>query len=86
MPYIKDRGIFDVKINELVKLLTEPEFKPGNLNYVISSLIWKIFSAKPSYTLANNLIGAIECVKLEFYRRKVSPYEDEKIKENGDIE
>lgn len=29
--------------------------------------------------------GAIECAKLEFVRRVVSPYEDQKILENGDV-
>jgi len=32
------------------------------------------------------MIGVLECVKQEFYRRKVAPYEDIKIIENGDIE
>ena len=29
--------------------------------------------------------GVVECVKLEFYRRAVAAYEDEKCKENGDV-
>ena len=29
--------------------------------------------------------GALECAKLEFARRIVAPYEDAKIKENGDV-
>jgi hypothetical protein len=33
----------------------------------------------------SSLISEVECAKLEFYRRVVSPYEDEKIKENGDV-
>jgi len=31
------------------------------------------------------VIGALEACKLEFYRRAVVPYEDKKIKENGDV-
>jgi hypothetical protein len=30
-------------------------------------------------------VGAIECCKLEFYRRVAAPYEDRKIKTNGDV-
>jgi len=30
-------------------------------------------------------LGAIECAKLEFIRRVVSPYEDTKIASNGDV-
>jgi hypothetical protein len=88
MPYIKrqDREKFDSHINELVKLLSENKIvSPGELNYLISSIIWKIYDRFPSYTLANNMIGALECVKQEFYRRKLSSYEDVKIGENGDI-
>lgn len=29
-------------------------------------------------------LGALECCKLEFYRRVAAPYEDSKIKSNGD--
>ena len=29
--------------------------------------------------------GALECAKLEFYRRVVSKYEDQKILDNGDV-
>ena len=31
------------------------------------------------------LVGALECCKLELYRRMVGPYEDTKIEANGDI-
>jgi len=33
----------------------------------------------------NTLIGVLENIKLELYRRKIIPYEDIKIKENGDV-
>lgn len=31
------------------------------------------------------VLGALEATKQEFYRRKVAPYEDVKIEENGDV-
>jgi hypothetical protein len=31
-------------------------------------------------------VGVLVCTALEFYRRMVSPYEDTKIKEHGDVE
>lgn len=34
---------------------------------------------------ASNALAAVECAKLEFYRRILAPYEDKKIGENGDI-
>jgi hypothetical protein len=38
-----------------------------------------------SYQNINELIGVLECAKLELYRRVASPYEDEKIQSNGDV-
>lgn len=92
MPYIKqsDRETYDKEINELVEKLTSygENQAPvvGDVNYIISSIIWNVFKkVGPSYTLGNNLVGVLECVKQEFYRRQLAPYEDKKIEENGDI-
>lgn len=86
MPYIKkeQRAHYDCIIEELVGTL-QSNYTVGDLNYVISRIIWDLFREKPSYTLGNNLVGVLECVKQEFYRRKLGPYEDLKIKESGDI-
>lgn len=92
MPYIekKDREIYDPQIDALIDQLTHfgANSAPtvGHVNYIISKLIWGIFRKNgPSYTGGNNLIGVLECVKQEFYRRQLAEYEDKKIKENGDI-
>jgi len=37
------------------------------------------------YASLNEVIGVLECVKQEFYRKKVVPYEKRKIKENSDV-
>lgn len=88
MPYIKpeNRDKFEDAIKRLLDHLeTKNGCNVGELNYVISSIVWSIFDSKPSYTLGNNLMGVLECVKQEFYRRRLAGYEDEKIQENGDI-
>lgn len=88
MPYIKkeDRKKFNPVIKKIVSILNESDkISPGELNYLISKSLYQLFDANPSYTLGNDLIGMLECVKLEFYRRRVAPYEDKKIEENGDI-
>jgi hypothetical protein len=90
MPYIKteERKQFDLAIEELVDALTDHGFsklKPGDLNYVVSKIIWGEFDKNPSYTFGNELIGALECIKQEFYRRRLAILEDKKILENGDI-
>ena len=38
-----------------------------------------------TYANINEVIGAIECAKLEITRRIIAPYEDSKIAENGDV-
>jgi hypothetical protein len=37
------------------------------------------------YAHINEAVGALECAKLELYRRVAAPYEDEKMKESGDV-
>jgi len=87
MPYIdrKSRMKIDPKIEELSKAVTSlgPKIL-GNLNYSITQLVrW---TANPSsYADYASLVGMLETMKLEFYRRAVAAYEDEKIKENGDV-
>ena len=90
MPYIKkeSRKDFDVQIGDLVFALLNKErteWTSGELNYVISSIVWKLFSSDKRYQRANDIIGVLEAVKLEFYRRQVAGYEDEKIEQNGDL-
>ncbi|MDD2711237.1 MAG: hypothetical protein PHV34_24945 [Verrucomicrobiae bacterium] len=87
MPYIKpeNRKPYDPLINELVAELKKHGSQAGDLNYVFSRVAKALLQANLRYDEANKLIGAIECVKLELYRRAIAPYEDGKIVENGDI-
>lgn len=38
-----------------------------------------------SYQTINACIGALECAKLELYRRIAAPYENQKIVDNSDV-
>lgn len=58
---------------------------PGELNYLITRLCLKYLGPKPGYSQYNDIVGALECAKLEFYRRKVSAYENEAMLRNGDV-
>lgn len=59
---------------------------PGELNYAITRLLDQYLRDKGlSYLYINDCLGALEGAKLEFYRRVAVPYEDKKIKENGDV-
>ena len=40
---------------------------------------------KVGYHHYNQLIGVLECAKLELYRRLIAPYEDVKIIDDGDV-
>jgi hypothetical protein len=84
MPYIKveDRELFDSDI----KSLSENVMCEGDLNYIFTKLIHnRIEQHGKYYQVLNNLIGVLECCKLELYRQIVAPYENEKILENGDV-
>jgi len=64
----------------------EPPEVAGELNYLITKLCIEYLSYKgEKYATYNDIIGALECAKLEMYRRKISPYENKKIEENGDV-
>ncbi|GBC69311.1 hypothetical protein HRbin01_01009 [archaeon HR01] len=87
MPYIpqEDRRELDPVIEELVEKLRQAPLEKldGRLNYVISRLLNSLYP--PGYFHYNRAVGVISSVLLEFYRRRVAPYEDGKIKEHGDI-
>lgn len=90
MPYIHqdNRTKYDQAIDEIVAELPESSNMAlaGDVNFVISSIIKRYLAAMPeSYTTMNAMVGALECSKLELYRRTMVPYEDRKIHENGDI-
>jgi hypothetical protein len=84
MPYIakKERVKFEKPIQELADNIETD----GDLNYCISLLMHKILEKRGvRYQNMNNIMGAIDCAKMEFYRTVASPYEDEKKTENGSV-
>lgn len=90
MPYIvqADRDGIDEYVKPLVLELAG---EPGNLNYAISTLCRDYLAVEEHqhgrvrYADLNTVIGVLESAKLELYRRMLSPYEDKKIAENGDV-
>lgn len=59
----------------------------GELNYALHLLLEKYMSTKTeSYQNYNDIIGVLSAVGQEIYRRKISPFEDLKKNQNGDIE
>lgn len=64
----------------------QPE-TPGELNYAITRLVDDYLMQKGGirYAYLNEVVGALECAKLELYRRVAAPYEDHKMSETGDV-
>jgi len=83
MPYIKN----DDRSKFLDMFCNIPEMtSAGELNYALTMICKDYINDKgTSYQTYNDIIGALEGCKLEFYRRMVAPYEDEKITSNGDV-
>lgn len=79
MPYIKpeQRQFATVTLKDV-----------GELNYTISVLCHNYISKRGGgtrYQYINDVIGALECAKLELYRTVAADYEDIKRKENGSV-
>jgi hypothetical protein len=66
---------------------TETPYDAGTLNFMLTKmcLAYCLNKDRISYALFNEVIGVLECVKHEFYRRAVVPYEIQKMTENGDV-
>jgi len=83
MPYITqmDRTRFQDGLNKLHPIAA------GEVNYIVTEIIYDYFKRNGGrYQQVNDVVGALEGAKLEFYRRVAAPYEDTKIKENTDVE
>ncbi len=82
MPYIKQE-----RRDQLAEDGGDPTpcSPPGELNYLITTLVRDYLGQAYTYADINEVVGVLECAKLELYRRVAAPYEDTKIAENGDV-
>jgi len=84
MPYIKqkerERIINNIRLLGIIQ--TE-----GELNYLITILCDDFIETHKglSYKNINTIIGVLECVKQEFYRKVAAPYENKKRFLNGKV-
>lgn len=90
IPYIKKEGRngrekIDPLIQPIIDHLKDipQEEVDGVINYIVTKILKNIYP--PRYYHYNKAIGVLECIKQEYYRRVVAPYEDKKIVENGDV-
>jgi hypothetical protein len=92
MPYIKPeyREELQPELEELIQVVKditpiEPSnIKDGILNYIFTKMLIELYP-NPRYKDFNEMIGILECCKLELYRKKAAPYENEKELENGSV-
>jgi hypothetical protein len=93
MPYIDrdQRPKYDDLIARIAAVVSEQpaERRKGHANYVITQLLrraWGVTEpANESYSSYADIIGTLECAKLELYRRWVARYEDGAIARHGDL-
>lgn len=89
MPYIDQKGRDFYEHNgleRLVNAISESEgITAGDLNYLFTRLAMAYTSKNMNYQKINDVLGALEGAKLEFYRKRVSSYEDIKEKMNGPV-
>jgi len=79
MPYIKEEDKKKLQDGKLIE-------SAGELNYLFTNLIQEYIDDNQglNYQVINDIVGALDGAKAEFQRRIVIPYEDKKIRENGD--
>jgi len=79
MPYIQQSRREEITDSSLVETA-------GELNWLLTILINDYINKHgKSYQTLNEVVGVLECAKLELYRRVVSPYEEIKMQQNGDV-
>lgn len=80
MPYIP-------KADRVHLEMTHHANNAGELNFLLTTICLDYVDRhKKNYKTINEIVGALECAKLEFYRRLAAPYENGKMVANGDLE
>lgn len=88
MPYIKqdERPQYDHHIEPLVRALEENDFNEGHINYIFCKILKaKYDKENHSYKSINAIMGVLDCVGIELYRRFFSIKEEIVRVKNGDI-
>lgn len=73
MPYIKKKQ--RDRLSSLLESIVSTEIKDaGELNYIVTCLVqdYIVSSGRQNYQGMNDVIGVLECAKLELYRRLIA--------------
>ena len=83
MPYIEKSRRPDMDL--IVDLMASKKVMAnGDLNYILYAYCKR--NIRPGYNSYKNFCGELIQCATEIERRILGPYEDQKIKENGDVE
>lgn len=86
MPYIPQSRRDGIELELGADHLNWCPENAGDLNFVVSTFIANyIRNCGLKYAVVNEMIGALECAKMELNRVIIGPYEDRKISENGPV-
>ena len=81
MPYLKSQ-----QRRKELNTLTKPRDSAEVCYVAFHAGLQYLFSTPMKWSDRAAVIQALECAKLEFYRRYMAKYEDQKCDENGDVE
>lgn len=84
MPYIKPND--RTKFASYADAIANSADNAGDLNYALTVILHGYIKKKGlKYANLNEVIGMLECCKMELYRKIAGPYEEQKITENGRV-
>ena len=90
LPYISREqrkaldGLIDSLANEACKLGKDETERAGILNYVVTRLTVRLIPQDKYWKIAL-AAGVFSNITNELYRRLAAPYEDRKMREQGDV-
>ena len=71
---------------KVLNYVVEPfDMTPGQHTFLVTELVNAWLGDNPDYSTYERILGRLELIKLEVWRRRVVPYEDQKRNENGDL-
>lgn len=86
MPYIPQQQRVDIDSDLMVEGINWIPENAGELNFLVSTFIANYLRENGlNYARVNEMVGALECAKMELNRVIIGPYEDIKIAENGPV-
>lgn len=91
MPYVDAESRIKCLANglpQLIEMLKEATKDGKENNGIVVYAIYKMMQAiygKGRFEVKSNALKVLSSAELEYYRRIMGPYEDEKIRINGDV-